>query len=168
MADLVKEGKILHIGLSEVSANTLRRACEVHPIAAVQTEYSLWTREPEENILKTCRELGVGFVPYSPLGRGFLTGKITDRSSPRMIFGAIFLASSTMPCGKTSSYSASCGMWPINIAVPWPIALAWVMSKGDDIVPIPGARQIAHLQDNAGAAWLFPMLILNSSIASLP
>ncbi|PLL92060.1 aldo/keto reductase, partial [Klebsiella michiganensis] len=78
MAELVKEGKVLHIGLSEVSADTLRRACEVHPIAAVQTEYSLWTREPEENILKACRELGVGFVPYSPLGRGFLTGKITD------------------------------------------------------------------------------------------
>ena len=78
MADLVKEGKIRHIGLSEVSAQTLRRACKVHPIAAVQTEYSLWTREPEGGILKACRELGVGFVPYSPLGRGFLTGQITD------------------------------------------------------------------------------------------
>ena len=80
MADLVKEGKIRHIGLSEVSAQTLRRACKVHPITAVQTEYSLWTREPEGGILKACRELGVGFVPYSPLGRGFLTGKITDPS----------------------------------------------------------------------------------------
>ncbi|BBQ68097.1 aldo/keto reductase [Klebsiella quasipneumoniae] len=80
MADLVKEGKIRHIGLSEVSAQTLRRACKVHPITAVQTEYSLWTREPEDGILKACRELGVGFVPYSPLGRGFLTGKITDPS----------------------------------------------------------------------------------------
>ena len=104
MADLVKEGKIRHIGLSEVSAQTLRRACKVHPITAVQTEYSLWTREPEGGILKACRELGVGFVPYSPLGRGFLTGKITDPS------------------------------------------------KGEDIVPIPGARKINHLRDNAAAA----------------
>lgn len=156
MADLVKEGKILHIGLSEVSANTLRRACEVHPIAAVQTEYSLWTREPEENILKTCRELGVGFVPYSPLGRGFLTGKITDRSGfaeddfrrnlPRFQHDAMrknqqLLSQLRDVADKYRSTLAQ-------------LALAWVMSKGDDIVPIPGARQIAHLQDNAGAASL--------------
>lgn len=156
MADLVKEGKILHIGLSEVSANTLRRACEVHPIAAVQTEYSLWTREPEENILKTCRELGVGFVPYSPLGRGFLTGKITDRSGfaeddfrrnlPRFQHDAMRKNQQLLSQLRDLADKYRCTLAQL--------ALAWVMSKGDDIVPIPGARQIAHLQDNAGAASL--------------
>ena len=154
MADLVKEGKIRHIGLSEVSAQTLRRACKVHPITAVQTEYSLWTREPESGILKACRELGVGFVPYSPLGRGFLTGKITDpslfaaddfrRNLPR--FQAETMRKNQLLLERLQQVATR---YDATLAQ---IALAWVMSKGEDIVPIPGARKIAHLRDNAGAA----------------
>ncbi|HDU5460231.1 TPA: aldo/keto reductase [Klebsiella quasipneumoniae subsp. similipneumoniae] len=154
MADLVKEGKIRHIGLSEVSAQTLRRACKVHPITAVQTEYSLWTREPEGGILKACRELGVGFVPYSPLGRGFLTGKITDpslfaaddfrRNLPR------FQAETMRKNQQLLDHlQQAAGRYDATLAQ---MALAWVMSKGEDIVPIPGARKINHLRDNAAAA----------------
>lgn len=154
MADLVKEGKIRHIGLSEVSAQTLRRACKVHPITAVQTEYSLWTREPEGGILKACRELGVGFVPYSPLGRGFLTGKITDpslfaaddfrRNLPR--FQAETMRKNQQLLDRLQQVA---GRYDATLAK---MALAWVMSKGEDIVPIPGARKINHLRDNAAAA----------------
>ncbi|GKK06771.1 aldo/keto reductase [Klebsiella variicola] len=154
MADLVKEGKIRHIGLSEVSAQTLRRACKVHPITAVQTEYSLWTREPEAGILNACRELGVGFVPYSPLGRGFLTGKIIDpgvfaeddfrRNLPR--FQAETMRKNQLLLERLQQVATR---YDATLAQ---IALAWVMSKGEDIVPIPGARKIAHLRDNAGAA----------------
>nr|WP_266095893.1 aldo/keto reductase [Klebsiella quasipneumoniae] len=154
MADLVKEGKIRHIGLSEVSAQTLRRACKVHPITAVQTEYSLWTREPEGRILKACRELGVGFVPYSPLGRGFLTGKITDpslfaaddfrRNLPR--FQAETMRKNQQLLDRLQQVA---GRYDATLAQ---MALAWVMSKGEDIVPIPGARKINHLRDNAAAA----------------
>lgn len=154
MADLVKEGKIRHIGLSEVSAQTLRRACKVHPITAVQTEYSLWTREPEDGILKACRELGVGFVPYSPLGRGFLTGKITDpslfaaddfrRNLPR--FQAETMRKNQQLLDRLQQVA---GRYDATLAQ---MALAWVMSKGEDIVPIPGARKINHLRDNAAAA----------------
>ena len=154
MADLVKEGKIRHIGLSEVSAQTLRRACTVHPITAGQTEYSLWTREPEGGILKACRELGVGFVPYSPLGRGFLTGKITDpslfaaddfrRNLPR--FQAETMRKNQQLLDRLQQVA---GRYDATLAQ---MALAWVMSKGEDIVPIPGARKINHLRDNAAAA----------------
>lgn len=154
MADLVKEGKIRHIGLSEVSAQTLRRACKVHPITAVQTEYSLWTREPEGGILKACRELGMGFVPYSPLGRGFLTGKITDpslfaaddfrRNLPR--FQAETMRKNQQLLDRLQQVA---GRYDATLAQ---MALAWVMSKGEDIVPIPGARKINHLRDNAAAA----------------
>lgn len=154
MADLVKEGKIRHIGLSEVSAQTLRRACKVHPITAVQTEYSLWTREPEGGILKACRELGVGFVPYSPLRRGFLTGKITDpslfaaddfrRNLPR--FQAETMRKNQQLLDRLQEVA---GRYDATLAQ---MALAWVMSKGEDIVPIPGARKINHLRDNAAAA----------------
>ena len=154
MADLVKEGKIRHIGLSEVAAQTLRRACKVHPITAVQTEYSLWTREPEGGILKACRELGVGFVPYSPLGRGFLTGKITDpslfaaddfrRNLPR--FQAETMRKNQQLLDRLQQVA---GRYDATLAQ---MALAWVMSKGEDIVPIPGARKINHLRDNAAAA----------------
>ncbi|MCL0267286.1 aldo/keto reductase, partial [Klebsiella pneumoniae] len=143
-----------HIGLSEVSAQTLRRACKVHPIPAVQTEYSLWTREPEGGILKACRELGVGFVPYSPLGRGFLTGKITDpslfaaddfrRNLPR--FQAETMRKNQQLLDRLQEVA---GRYDATLAQ---MALAWVMSKGEDIVPIPGARKINHLRDNAAAA----------------
>lgn len=156
MADLIKEGKIRHIGLSEVSADTLRRACQVYPITAVQTEYSLWTREPEESMLNVCRELDVGFVPYSPLGRGFLTGKITDssgfgeddfrRNLPRFQKAAMQKNQQLLAQLQDVADKYRCSLAQL--------ALAWVMSKGDDIVPIPGARKITHLQDNAGAVSL--------------
>ncbi|MGN2427911.1 aldo/keto reductase [Klebsiella electrica] len=156
MAELLKEGKIRHIGLSEVSAETLRRASKVHTITAVQTEYSLWTREPEESIIKACRELGVGFVPYSPLGRGFLTGKITDQSGfadddfrrnlPRFQKEAMQKNQQLLSQLQDVASKYRCTLAQL--------ALAWVMSKGDDIVPIPGARKIEHLKDNAGAASL--------------
>lgn len=153
MADLVKEGEIRHIGLSEVSVETLRRACKIHPITAVQTEYSLWTREPEGGILKACRELGVGFVPYSPLGRGFLTGKITAKSNfsdndfrrnlPRFQNEAIEKNQQLLDRLLDISSKYQCTLAQL--------ALAWVMSKGDNIVPIPGAREPEHLKDNIGA-----------------
>ncbi|ELH8606638.1 aldo/keto reductase [Enterobacter asburiae] len=156
MANLIKEGKIRHIGLSEVSADTLRRACKIYPITAVQTEYSLWTREPEESILNACRELGVGFVPYSPLGRGFLTGKITDgsafgeddfrRNLPR--FQQAAMQKNQQLLGQLQDVADK---YRCSLAQ---LALAWVMRKREDIVPIPGARKIAHLQDNAGAVSL--------------
>jgi aryl-alcohol dehydrogenase-like predicted oxidoreductase len=126
----------------------------VHPITAVQTEYSLWTREPEGGILKACRELGVGFVPYSPLGRGFLTGKITDpslfaaddfrRNLPR--FQAETMRKNQQLLDRLQQVA---GRYDATLAQ---MALAWVMSKGEDIVPIPGARKINHLRDNAAAA----------------
>lgn len=156
MADLIKEGKIRHIGLSEVSGDTLLRASKVHSITAVQTEYSLWTREPEDGILKACHELGVGFVPYSPLGRGFLTGKITDhsgfsdddfrRSLPRFQQEALLKNQQLLNQLQdvASKYESTLAQ----------LALGWVLSKGDNIVPIPGARRIEHLIDNIGAVTL--------------
>jgi aryl-alcohol dehydrogenase-like predicted oxidoreductase len=153
MAELVKEGKIRHIGLSEAGADTLRRAVKVHPIAALQTEYSLWTRDPEDEILATCRELGIGFVAYSPLGRGFLTGRfqrVEDfpeddyrRFSPRFQ-GENFqknldLVRRVEELAKEKGCTAS------------QLALAWVMAQGDDIVPIPGTKRRKYLEENAGA-----------------
>ena len=154
MAELVREGKVRHLGLSEVSPDTLRRACKIHTITAVQTEYSLWTRDPEGSIIKACRELEVGFVPYSPLGRGFLTGKIKDQSGfhdndfrrnlPRFQEEAIQKNQRLLTQLKTIADKYHCSLAQIS--------LAWVMSKGNDIVPIPGARKYEHLKDNAGAA----------------
>jgi aryl-alcohol dehydrogenase-like predicted oxidoreductase len=153
LAELVKEGKIRHIGLSEASASTLRRAAKVHPIAALQTEYSLWTRDPEEEILATCRELGIGFVAYSPLGRGFLTGqfkKFEDlaaddyrRFSPRFQ-GENFqknldLVSRVQEIAREKKCQ------------PSQLALAWVLAQGDDIVPIPGTKRRKYLEENAAA-----------------
>ncbi|EBV2191031.1 aldo/keto reductase [Salmonella enterica] len=153
MADLVKEGKIRHIGLSEISVETLRRASKVHPITAVQTEYSLWTREPEEGLLEACHELDVGFVPYSPLGRGFLTGKITTQSS----FGDDDFRRS-LPRFQNEAMEKNqqlldrlldiAGKYQCTLAQ---LALAWVMSKGNSIVPIPGVRKTEHLEDNVRA-----------------
>ncbi|MBS1654096.1 MAG: aldo/keto reductase [Bacteroidetes bacterium] len=154
MAELVKAGKIRGIGLSEVSPETLRKAHAVHPITAVQTEYSLWTRDPEDGILQTCKELGVAFVAYSPLGRGFLTGQIkkfedldaTDyrRFSPRFQ-GENFqknldLVHKIEEMAKQKGCTAS------------QLALAWVMAQGDHIFPIPGTKRIKYLEENAGAA----------------
>jgi aryl-alcohol dehydrogenase-like predicted oxidoreductase len=153
MADLVKAGKVRYLGLSEAAPQTIRRAHAVHAISALQTEYSLWSREPEADIFPTIRELGIGFVPYSPLGRGFLTGRFTSNEdlpdgdfrkiSPRFsdenfeINRALVRAVEDMAIAKK--------------ATPAQIALAWVLSQGDDIVPIPGTKRIAYLEDNIGA-----------------
>jgi aryl-alcohol dehydrogenase-like predicted oxidoreductase len=153
MAELVAEGKVRFLGLSEAAARTIRRAHARHPIAAVQTEYSLWTRDPEQEILSTCRELGIGFVPYSPLGRGFLTGAIRDmetlskrdyrRNSPRFQ-GENFKANLEIVRRLESIASEK----KCTLAQ---LALAWVLAQGDDIVPIPGSKTRPHLEDNLRA-----------------
>ncbi len=153
MAKLVEEGKVRFLGMSEASAATLRRANKVHQISALQTEYSLWTRDVESEILKTCRELGIGFVPYSPLGRGFLTGAIkkldvldqTDfrRQNPRfqgenMEKNLRFVAEIEKLAGEKK-------------CTPAQLALAWVLAQGKDIVPIPGTKRIKYLEENVAA-----------------
>jgi aryl-alcohol dehydrogenase-like predicted oxidoreductase len=153
LADLVKEGKIRAIGLSEAGAATIRRAHAVHPIAAVQSEYSLWTRDPEESVLATCRELGIGFVPFSPLGRGFLTGAIKKpddfgaddfrHTLPR--FNAENMAANAALVARLEAIAAQKNVTAAQLA------LAWVLHQGDFIVPIPGARKITHLEQNAAA-----------------
>ena len=153
MADLVKAGKVRYLGLSEASAATLARACKVHPIAALQSEYSLWTRDPEDGVLAACRQLGVGFVPYSPLGRGFLTGAITKpedlaeddyrRHSPR--FQGDNFAKNLELAKQVQELAAKRG------CTAGQLALAWVLAQGDDIVPIPGTKRRTYLEENAGA-----------------
>jgi len=153
MAELVQAGKVRHLGLSEAAPDTLRSACGVHPIAALQTEYSLWTRDPENGLLDTCRELGVGFVPYSPLGRGFLTGRfqrIEDldeddwrRVNPRFTRENFQHNLHLAETVKTMAEEKGC--------TPAQLALAWVLAQGEDIVPIPGTRHIRYLEDNLGA-----------------
>jgi aryl-alcohol dehydrogenase-like predicted oxidoreductase len=153
MAGLVKEGKVRHLGLSEVSPDTLRRAHGVHPIAAVQSEYSLWSRDPEDGILAACRELGVGFVPYSPLGRGFLTGqfkKFEDlepddyrRHSPRFQ-GENFQKNLDL-VGRIEEIAKAKGCTPAQLA------LAWVLAQGEDLVPIPGTKRRKYLEENVGS-----------------
>jgi len=154
LAALKREGKIGHIGLCEVSAETLRRAHAVHPVTAVQTEYSLWTRDVEAEILPTCRELGIGFVAYSPLGRGFLTGRLQAGSQfedgdfratlPR--FAPENAATNGALVDVVRGIAAEKGCTPAQVA------LAWLLAKGDDIVPIPGTRQIKYLEENVAAA----------------
>jgi aryl-alcohol dehydrogenase-like predicted oxidoreductase len=154
MAELVHQGKVRYLGLSEAGAKTLRRAVKVHPIAALQTEYSLWTRDPEDEILATCRELGIGFVAYSPLGRGFLTGqfrKFEDlaaddyrRFSPRFQ-GENFQKNLDL-VKKVEEIAREKGCQPSQLA------LAWVMMQGNDIVPIPGTKRRKYLEENAAAA----------------
>lgn len=154
MAELVKTGKIRHLGLSECSPDTLRRAHAIHPITAVQTEYSLWSREPEQNgMLAACRELGVGFVPYSPLGRGFLTGQIKRyedlsaddyrRLSPR--FQGENFERNLDVVSRVQTLASQKGCTPAQLA------LAWVLAQGNDIVPIPGTKHRTYLQENIGA-----------------
>jgi aryl-alcohol dehydrogenase-like predicted oxidoreductase len=153
MAQLVQEGKIRHIGLSEASPRTLRRAVKVHLITALQTEYSLWSREPEDEILQTCRELGIGFVAYSPLGRGFLTGQFTRfedlpeddyrRSSPRFQ-GENFQKNLDLIRGvEQIAKEKNC--------TPAQLALAWVLAQDKNIVPIPGTKRRKYLEDNVAA-----------------
>jgi aryl-alcohol dehydrogenase-like predicted oxidoreductase len=151
LAELVTQGKIRHIGLSEASAATLRRAVKVHPITALQTEYSLWTRDPEREILATCRELGVGFVAYSPLGRGFLTGQFKSfedlaaddyrRFSPRFQGENFQKNLDLVKEVEAIARERKCQ--------PSQLALAWVLAQGDDIVPIPGTKRRKYLEENA-------------------
>ncbi len=153
MADLVRAGKVRYIGLSEAGPETLRRASAVHPISALQTEYSLWSREPEDAIIPACRTLGIGFVPYSPLGRGFLTGaykSIDDfrsddfrRNSPR--FQGENFEKNLELVRHIERLAAEKGCTPSQLA------LAWVLAQGDDMVPIPGTKRRHYLEENVGA-----------------
>jgi aryl-alcohol dehydrogenase-like predicted oxidoreductase len=154
LAELVREGKVREIGLSEVSAATLRRAHAVHPIAAVQTEYSLWTRNPEIAVLDACREIGAAFVAFSPLARGYLGGELRDvatldakdlrRSMPR--FEASNYANNLRQLAGFEALAAERGSTPAQLA------LAWVLARGEHVLAIPGTTKIAHLRDNVGAA----------------
>ncbi|QFY62089.1 aldo/keto reductase [Rhizobium grahamii] len=153
MAELVREGKVRALGLSEAGSATIRRAHAVHPIAALQSEYSLWSRDPEHDVLDTCRELGIGFVPYSPLGRGFLTGAIQKRED----LGADDFRSQ-LPRFQAENFDANAALVAKLEALAKQkgvtaaqLALAWVLHQGDDIVPIPGARKVNHLEQNAAA-----------------
>jgi aryl-alcohol dehydrogenase-like predicted oxidoreductase len=153
MAELVRAGKVRHLGLSEASAATIRRAHAVHPITALQTEYSLWTRDPEDEIFPTIRELGIGFVPYSPLGRGFLTGRF--RSAADFAEGD-FRASNPRMSGENLGKNVALADRVKELAAekkvtPGQLALAWVLAQGDDIVPIPGTTKRTHLGENLAA-----------------
>ena len=153
MADLVRHGKVRFLGLSEAGAETIRRAHAVHPITALQSEYSLWTRDPEEQVLGVCRELGIGLVPYSPLGRGFLTGKIKEledlpeddyrRTTPRFQGENFQRNLDLVKRVEEIAREKKC--------TPAQLALAWVLAQGNDIVPIPGTKRRKYLQENIGA-----------------
>ena len=153
LAGLVAEGKIRHIGLSEAWVGTIRRAHAVHPITALQSEYSLWTRDPEQEVLPVLRELRIGFVPYSPLGRGFLTGQIRSpgdladgdfrKTNPR--FQESNFAHNLQIAEEVRQVAAEAG------ATPAQVALAWLLAKGDDIVPIPGTKRVSRLEENVAA-----------------
>lgn len=153
LAQLVQEGKIRAVGLCEVSAATLRRAAALHPVAAVQSEYSLWTREPEQGALAACREVGASFFAYSPLGRGFLTGAISDAAqldsqdfrqfNPRFAAANLAHNLAIVDVLQQMAHAKAC--------TPAQLALAWLLAQGDDIIPIPGTKRITYLQDNLGA-----------------
>lgn len=153
MADLVQQGKVRYLGLSEAAPETIRRAHKVHPITALQTEYSLWSRDPEDELLPLVRELGIGFVPYSPLGRGFLTGKYnspddleqgdTRRNHPRFQGEAFQKNLDLVEAIRTLAQTKHC--------TPAQLALAWVLAQGDDIVPIPGTKHVKYLDQNVAA-----------------
>jgi aryl-alcohol dehydrogenase-like predicted oxidoreductase len=154
MAELVEQGKVLHLGLSEAAPETIRRAHAVHPITALQTEYSVFARQPEAEIIPTCRELGIGFVPYSPLGRGFLSGRFSSpeelaeddfrRTQPR--FQGDNLEANMRIVAKLREIADEKGITPAQLA------LAWVLAQGDDIVPIPGTKRRKYLEENAAAS----------------
>jgi aryl-alcohol dehydrogenase-like predicted oxidoreductase len=153
MAELVADGKVLHIGLSEAAPETIRRAHAVHPITAVQTEYSLWTRDPEAQILPTCRQLGIGFVSYAPLGRGFLSGRFKSpdeldeddfrRNGPR--FSGENLEANLKLAAKVEEIASDKGITAAQLA------LGWVLAQGEDLVPIPGTKRRSYLEQNAAA-----------------
>ena len=152
-ATLVRAGKVRHLGLSEASPRTIRRAAREHPITALQSEYSLWTRDPEEEVLPVLRELRIGFVPYSPLGRGFLTGQIRSpgdladgdfrKTNPR--FQESNFAHNLQIAEEVRQVAADAG------ATPAQVALAWLLAKGDDIVPIPGTKRVSRVEENIAA-----------------
>ena len=154
MAELVQQGKVRYLGLSEAAPATIRRAANVHPISALQTEYSLWSREPEDEILATVRELGIGFVAYSPLGRGFLSGSITSpddlaaddfrRRAPR--FQGENFYKNLQVVDRVKEIAAEKGVTPGQLAI------AWLLAQGDDIVPIPGTKRRVYLEENVAAA----------------
>jgi aryl-alcohol dehydrogenase-like predicted oxidoreductase len=156
LAGFVQEGKIRHIGMSEASAATIRKAHAVHPITALQSEYSLWTRDPEGDVLDTLRELGIGLVPYSPLGRGFLTGAITkpsdlgedDFRSANPRFQEEAFAANMKIVDAVKGIADEVGGTPAQVA------LAWLLAQGDDVVPIPGTKRVTRLEENVGAAEL--------------
>ena len=155
MAELVEQGKVRHLGLSEASADTIRRAHGVHPIAALQTEYSLWTRDVEQEILPTCRKLGIGFVAYSPLGRGFLSGRYrsTDQFAEndfRRLRGPRFKAENLEH--NLAIVDRLEEMASQKDVTASQLAIAWVMHQGDDVVPIPGTKRVEYLEENAAAA----------------
>src|ERR1700722_8277531 len=153
LAELVEEGKVRHIGLSEAAPDTIRRAHAVHPVTALQSEYSLWTRDPEGTVLPVLRELGIGFVAYSPLGRGMLTGAIRSidqldaadfrRSNPR--FTDENFETNLASLNEVEAVAREAG------ATPAQVALAWLLAQGDDIAPIPGTKRITRLEENIGA-----------------
>jgi aryl-alcohol dehydrogenase-like predicted oxidoreductase len=153
LAELVTEGKVRHIGLSEAAPETIRRAHAVHPVTALQSEYSLWTRDPEDEVLPTLRELGIGFVAYSPLGRGMLTGAIRSvdqldpadfrRTNPR--FSAENFPNNLTSVAEVEAVAGDVG------ATPAQVALAWLLAQGDDIAPIPGTKRASRLEENLGA-----------------
>jgi aryl-alcohol dehydrogenase-like predicted oxidoreductase len=153
VAELVEQGKVRYLGLSEAGAETIRRAHAVHPVTALQTEYSLWTRDPEAEVLPLVRELGIGFVAYSPLGRGFLTGRIRSlsdlddsdfrRQNPR--FAGEALAQNLRIVEEVEAVAREAG------ATPGQVALAWLLAQGDDIAPIPGTKRVSRLEENAAA-----------------
>jgi aryl-alcohol dehydrogenase-like predicted oxidoreductase len=153
MAELVEQGKVRYIGLSEAAPDTIRRANAVHPIAAVQTEYSMWTRDPEAQVLPTCRELGIGFVPYSPLGRGFLSGRF---SKPEDLDEGDFRRNGPRFTGENLEQNLKLAAKVKEIAeekdvTPAQLAIAWVLAQGDDLVPIPGTKRREYLEQNAAA-----------------
>jgi aryl-alcohol dehydrogenase-like predicted oxidoreductase len=166
MADLVKAGKVRHLGLSEAGSESLRRASKVHPIAALQTEYSLWSREVEADILPTCRELGIGFVPYSPIGRGFLSGQIQSPSdlapddfrlmTPRFQ-GENFQKNLDL-VARIRELAGAKGCTPAQMAI------AWVLAQGDDMAPIPGTTRPERVEENAGAA---DLVLTDAEMASI-
>jgi aryl-alcohol dehydrogenase-like predicted oxidoreductase len=157
MAGLVEKGKVRYLGLSEVSAATLERAHRVHPITAVQSEYSLWTRDPEDGVLQMCERLGVGLVPFSPLGRGFLSGRIRDTAA----FGDNDFRK-TLPRFDTGNFERNLALVDRVAEVarskgcsPAQLALAWVLSRGPHVVPIPGTKRRSNLEENVGAAQIY-------------
>jgi aryl-alcohol dehydrogenase-like predicted oxidoreductase len=153
MAELVKAGKVRHLGLSEAAAATIRRAHAVHPIAALQSEYSLWTRDPEDGVLQTCRNLGIAFVAYSPLGRGFLTGRFRSpedmapddwrRTNPR--FKEENFQKNLELVARVEAVAAKKGCTPAQLAI------AWLLARGEDIIPIPGSTRPERVEENAAA-----------------